>query len=153
MNKTIMNIAAVNVIAWYTQDGTQEKLKKLPLKMQWVIRKNMRVLEPLSKEFTDFRDELVQKRNDEWFVEDNGKCEKVTKDDQELLKIKEEYMDEFKEYEDSLNQQLNEIAIEENDVDLIPIILDDFVEAADAANSGIDIDDLDMLSVFEEEIA
>lgn len=153
MNKTIMNIAAVNVIAWYTQDGTQEKLKKLPLKMQWVIRKNMRILEPLSKEFTDFRDELVQKRNDEWFVEDNGKCEKVTKDDQELLKIKEEYMDEFKEYEDSLNQQLNEIAIEENDVDLIPIILDDFVEAADAANSGIDIDDLDMLSVFEEEIA
>ncbi len=154
MKKTIINIAAVNVISWYNNDATQTKLKKLPLKMQWTMRKNMKALEPLAKEFGDFRDELIQKRNEEWFVEGNGKCEKVTRKDengvdQELLQILPECQDEFAEYEQELNVQLSEIAAEENTVEITPIDLEQFVDVADEYNTGIDMDDLDIISVFE----
>lgn len=154
MKKTIVNIAAVNVISWYNNAETQTKLKKLPLKMQWTLRKNMKAIEPLSKEFGDFRDELVQKRNEEWFVEGNDKCEKVTQQDengqdQEMLKIKEEYIEEFQQYEQDLNKQLEEIMVEENEFEYTPIDLEEFIDMADAADSGIDMDDVDVVSVFE----
>ena len=154
MKKNIINIAAVNVISWYNNDDTRAKLKTLPLKMQWTLRKNMKALEPLAKEFGDFRDELVQKRNDEWFTEGNGKCEKFTQPDadgneQEMLRIKDEFMDDFRAYDEDLNRQLNEIMSEGNDIEYTPIDLEEFVEMADAANSGIDMDDIDIISIFE----
>ena len=154
MKKTIMNIAAVNVISWYNNDDTRAKLKKLPLTTQWTMRKNMRALEPLAKEFGDFRDELVQKRNEEWFVEGNGKCEKVTREvdgqEQELLQILPDLQEEFAQYEQELNVQLNEIMVEENEVEITPIDLEEFVEMADEYKTGIDMDDLDIISVFEK---
>ena len=154
MKKTVINIAAVNVISWYNNEDTQAKLKKLPLKMQWNIRKNMKALEPLAKEFGDFRDELIQKRNAEWFVEDNGKCEKVMQPDengqeQEMLKIKDEFIEDFQAYENDLNQQLVEIMNEGNEVDFVPIDLEAFVDMADAADAGVDMDDVDVISIFE----
>lgn len=157
MKKNIMNIAAVNELNWYMNEATKEKMSKLPLKVQWTIRKNMKVLEPLSQNFTDFRDELIQKRNNEWFEEGNGKCERSTQkdadgNDQEVLKILDEYMDEYREYENDMNRQLNDILVETNEVSLFPINIEEFVEIADQYDTGIDLDDIDMLSMFEEEI-
>lgn len=154
MEKKIMTLAAVNVMSWYNNDGTRDKLKKMPLKMQWALRKNMKAIEPLSKDFGDFRDELIAKRNEEWFSEDNGKCERITQEDesgqeQEMLKVKDEFLDDFKAYEDELNKQLNEIMQEENTVEYTPIDLEEFVEAADENDAGIDIDDMDIISIFE----
>ena len=90
------NIAAINLIQWYTENETQKRLASLPLKIQWTLRKNMKALEPIATDFNEFRDELNKKRNAEWFVEDNGKCDKTTDDNgEEVLKIKDEYLEEF----------------------------------------------------------
>ena len=81
-------------------------------------------------------DELTQKN-------ENG-------EDVEMLRITEEYMDEYKKYEDDLNSQLEDILKEVNEVKYTPIDLDDFIEKADGTD--ITMDDVDMISMFEEEI-
>lgn len=153
MTKDIQVIVCVNEIAYYNKEETKEKFGKLPLKTQWIIRKNMKELEKYSKEFEAFRDDLILKRNQEWFVDGNGKCEKYTQknengEDVEMLRIVEEYMEEYNEYEAKMNQELQEILIESNEVTFTPINLDDFIEQAEG--TGITMDDVDMISLFEE---
>lgn len=153
MTKNIQVIACVNEIAYYNNEETKEKFNKLPLKTQWTIRKNMKELEKYSQEFESFRNDLITKRNEEWFVEGNGKCEKYTQknengEDIEMLRIVPEYMDEYNEYETKMNLELQEILKETNEVTFTGINLDDFIEQADG--TGITMDDVDMISLFEE---
>lgn len=148
MKIKITNIIAVSEINWY---NNQDELKNLPLKTQWAIRKNMKVLEPISKEFMNFRQELEEKKTNEWFVEGNGKCKKTTDDEgNEVLQILDEYMDEFTAYNDSLNQQINEIAFEEVEVEVDGIDLDEIVNYIDENDLKLNMDDIDMLSIFEK---
>ena len=148
MKIKITNIIAVSEINWY---NNQDELKNLPLKTQWAIRKNMKVLEPISKEFMNFRQELEEKKTNEWFVEGNGKCKKTTDDEgNEVLQILDEYMDEFTAYNDSLNQQINEIAFEVVEVEIDGIDLDEIVNYIDENDLKLNMDDIDMLSIFEK---
>lgn len=149
MQLKITNIIAVSTLEWYNQKT--EELKKLPLKTQWTIRKNMKILEPISQEFMNFRQELEEKKTSEWFVEGNGKCEKKTDEDgNEILKILDEYMDEFMSYNNDINQQINEIAFEEVEVEVNEIDLEDLVNYIDENKIDLDMDDIDMLSIFEK---
>lgn len=153
MKKNIMTVHAVNFMTYYNNEDTKKKLSSLPLKMQWTIRKNVRELSKISQEFEDFRNDLIQKRNDEWFVEGNGKCEKYTQknangEDVEMLKITKEYMDDYKKYEDNLNAQLEDILKEINEIDYTPIDIDDFIDKAEGTD--ITMDDVDMISIFEK---
>lgn len=153
MKKNIMTVNAVNFMTYYNSENTKNKLSSLPLKMQWTIRKNVRELSKISQEFEDFRNDLIQKRNDEWFVEGNGKCEKYTQknangEDVEMLKITKEYMDDYKKYEDNLNAQLEDILKEINEIDYTPIDMDDFIDKAEGTD--ITMDDVDMISIFEK---
>ena len=148
MKIKITNIIAVSEINWY---NNQDELKNLPLKTQWAIRKNMKVLEPISKEFMNFRQELEEKKTNEWFVEGNGKCKKITDDEgNEILQILDEYMDEFTAYNDSLNQQINEIAFEEVEVEVDGIDLDEIVNYIDENDLKLNMDDIEMLSIYEK---
>lgn len=149
MQIKITNIIAVSELEWY--NSKVEELKKLPLKTQWTIRKNMKVLEPISQEFMIFRQELEEKKTSEWFVEGNGKCEKKTDDEgNEMLQILDEYMDEFLKYNNDLNKQINEIAFEEVEVEIEEINLEDIVNYVDGKDIELNMDDIDMLSIFEK---
>lgn len=152
MKKNIMMIQAVNFVSYYNNEETKKRLSSLPLKLQWTIRKNVKEISKLSKEFEDFRAELIQKRNEEWFVEGNGKCEKFTEktpngEEREMLRITNEYIDEYKIYENGINAQLEDILKETNEINYTPIDLDDFVEQAEGTD--ITMDDIDMISMFE----
>ena len=148
MKITISNILAVSEIEWY--NNKQEILKSLPLKTQWTIRKNMKALESFSQEFLKFRQELEEQKTNEWFVEGNGKCEKTTDEEgNEILKILEDKMDEFVAYNNKLNQQINEIAFEEIEVEITPIDLEEIVDIIDKEKLELNMDDIDMLSIFE----
>lgn len=152
--KNIMTIQAVNFMAYYNREETKTRFSSLPLKIQWTLRKNAKELDKCAKDFEEFRNDLITKRNEDWFVEGNGKCEKYTQknengEDVEMLRITEEYMDEYKKYEDNLNSQLEDILREMNEITYTPIDLDDFVEKAEGTD--ITMDDVDMISMFEEE--
>ena len=149
MKIKISNILAVSEIEWYNQK--QDLLKNLPLKTQWTIRKNMKALESFAQDFLNFRQELEEQKNNEWFVEGNGKCEKTTDEDgNEILKILEDKMEEFTAYNDKLNQQINEIAFEEIEVEVTPIDLDSIISIIDEQKLEFNMDDMDMLSLFED---
>lgn len=148
MKITISNILAVSEIEWYNKQ--QEALKKLPLKTQWSIRKNMKALESFSQEFLNFRQDLEEQKTKEWFVEGNGKCEKTTDEDgNEILQILEDYMEDFLAYNNKLNQQINDIAFEEIEVEITPIDLEEIVDIIDKEKIELNMDDIDMLSIFE----
>lgn len=149
MKIKVSNILTVSEIEWYNKK--QEVLQALPLKTQWNIRKNVKALEGFAQDFLNFRQELEEKRTKEWFVEGNGKCEKTTDENgNEVLKILEEYMEEFTSYNDKLNQQINEIAFEEIEVEVTPIDLDAIVNIIDEEKLELNMEDIDMLSIFEE---
>ena len=146
MKTTIQNIVAINLIQWYKDSSTYERLSSLPLKIQWVLRKNMKVLEPISNTFNEFKDDLTKKRNEVWFVEGNGRCEKTTDDNgEEILKIKEECLEDFYKYDEELNKQIKEIVEEETEVDLQPMDIEELLELD---NIDLNIDDLEMLNAF-----
>lgn len=152
MKKTIQNIVAINVNAWYENQDTQTKLKFFPLKLQWRIHKNIKPMEEIAKDFQKLKSELEQERINEWFTEGNKKCEKkIQEDGSEVLQIKDECLKEFREYENKLNTQLEEVVQEEVDIEFTPISLEEIIEISDETHAGIDMDDLDILSIFEEE--
>jgi len=149
MKIKISNILAVSEIEWYNKK--QDLLKNFPLRTQWLIRKNMKALESFAQEFLNFRQELEEQKTKEWFTEGNGKCERTTDEDgNEILKILEDKMDDFTAYNDKLNQQINEIAFEEVEVEVTPIDLDIIVNISDEQQLDFNMDDIDMLSLFEE---
>ena len=97
MEKTIQTIVAINTVQWYSE--AKERLATLPLKDQWAVFKNIKTLQPYYTDFENFKAELTQKRAADWFVEDNGKCEKVTDEEgKEVLKVKDEYLEDFYKY-------------------------------------------------------
>ena len=148
MKTEIKNIVAINEIMWYNRPETKEKLEELPLKIQWTLRKNMKVLEPIVQNFNEFKESLAEQRNKKWFVEDNGKCEKIEEDGQELLKIKEEYIEEFNKYDNELNLQIRDIVMETTEVDLSKIDeIENFIDEL-SDDTKLTIEDLEMLEIF-----
>ena len=59
-------------------------------------------------------------------------------------------MDEFTAYNDNLNQQINEIAFEEVEIEVDGIDLDEIVNYIDENDLKLNMDDIDMLSIFEK---
>lgn len=143
-------IEVINLMNWYQNDDTQNRLSTLPLKIQWTLRKNIKLLEPIFNNFNDFRNELIQKRNEEWFVEGNGKCEKIKENDEEMLRVKDEFIDEFHKSDNKLNEQIKEIINEENDLDFSLIDIDKLVDSIenDEENCKINISDLEMFELI-----
>lgn len=139
-------IDVIDIMFWYQDENTKERLTTLPLKTQWILRKNIKLLEPIYNNFIEFRDELIKKRNEKWFVQDNGKCDIVEEEGESILRIKEEYMEEFTKYEDELNSQIAEIIEEDNDIEkLMPIDVDTLIETVDENENKLEIKDLEAL--------
>ena len=155
MEIAVYNVTVMNILSWYNKEETRKKLNNLPLKLQWTIRKNMRAIEGAAKAFGEFREDLMRKRDEEWFTEGNGKCEKTMLTDadgneREGFKILDEYQDALKAYEDDINHQLSEIALEKNTFEVIPLNFDELVEIADECGADLNMDDIDVLSPFED---
>lgn len=138
-------IDAITIVEWYVKEETQKRLQTLPIKEQWVIRKNLKALESIVQNFNNFRNDLAQKRNEEWFNEKDGKCYK-TKTDQgkDVLQIKDEYKDDLKAYDDKVNTEIFNILEENIDTNLTAINIDNLIEAVDN-NCKIELIDLEML--------
>ena len=65
-----------------------------------------------------------------------------------MRKIKDEYMEEYQKTVGELNGKLNEIAYEDNEVDIATIDFDTFIDGL-PDESKIDFDDITMLSFMD----
>ena len=148
--KEVYLVIALNEITWYAKDDVRERLGKLPLSYQYTIRKNMKPLSKMCEDFNSFKSEQEQILRDQWFDDEHSE-NTTTKDDQgneiPARKIKEKYFAEYEKEVKNLNTQLEKLLAETDEVQFNAINLDDLVEAA--GDNSINMDDLDMISLFE----
>ena len=67
----------------------------------------------------------------------------------DALKIKDEYLQEYQNKINELNNKLNELAMTKESLDLDPIDIDKEMDRLDT-DCNLNMDDLDILSVFEQ---
>lgn len=151
-NKDIYLVVALNEVAWYNKEDTKERLKNLPLSYQYTLRKNMKPLMRMTEDFNTFKTEKEQALRDKWFDEEHSEPTTMKDDNGETIdarKIKEEYLVAYEDEVKTLNSQLEKLLSETDEITYSPINLDSLVEVA--GDDTITMDDVDMISIFEEE--
>ena len=153
MKKEFYNIEVVNVVAAINLlTANEAKAKELPIKIRWALKKNMAILSPVAKNFEDFRNELVQELQGEYFTEEKSHTITVDKEDgtqEEGLQINDEFLDEYNEKVRELNQKLNELLSERNEYEIATVDMDAFVESL-ADDTALEFDDIEILSFMGE---
>lgn len=164
VRKSFSTLECLNIYVFLNQfTADTEKMDCLPLKFKWNLSKNLKKLTPIAQEYEEFRNKELQKLQSEWFDEEHsdeimqpkigadGKPE-VDETGAEVTeaarKIKDEYMDEYREAVDELNNKLNEIVMEQNKVELSCVDFDEFVDSL-PDDTKLDIQDLTMLSFMD----
>ena len=137
MGKTITmkTIDALNLLYWVESEESFWNKTKLPIKLQWDMKKNIDTLSEIRNTYNEFYGKIQQKYSDDKYskevTQENGQVERVVKD---------EFISEF-------NNELNDILVTDNEVRIRQFNIEDF--------GSVDIDkkDMDMLSFFitEEE--
>ena len=154
--KNVYLVVAINECAWYGKEDVKERLKKLPLTIQYVIKKNMKPLQEMEADFQQFRDEQEMKLKEKWFDDEHSVTTKVKQPgpdgkEQEVdgRQIKDEFLKDYQADVLNLNKQLEGLLTQTDEVKYTPINLDYLVETA--GDDSITIDDVDMISLFSEE--
>lgn len=151
--KELMVAECVNVSAWYKNvRENSTKLNGLSVKTLWSLKKNMKKIDEISNNFTEFRNSLEDKLKADYFNDEKSEPSKfLNENGQEVegLKVKDEYLNEYQEELNSLNNQINDLLISKEEIVLNAIDIESEIE--NMSSSEITMDDLDMLSVFENE--
>lgn len=162
MKKIFKNIEVLNIVA-YVNKMSKEKADELPLKFRWNLKKNMDKLRPIAESYETFRNERIQELQREWFNEEKSEEFMQTKIDESgnpiidadgnevtepMRKIKDEFLEDYRKVVDELNSKLNEIAYEDNEVEIATVDFDAFIDNL-SDESKIDFDDVTMLSFMD----
>lgn len=149
--KTIPVMAAVNEVAWYSQE--RDQLTALSVKARWNLKKNMKELEKLSTMFDELRNSLDQELRDKYATDEKSVDTEIVGADgtkQPGRRVKDEYLDEYQKEVEEMNQKINELLANTEEVELYVIDMDAEVERM---SDDADISDtaMDMLSLFMDE--
>ena len=162
MKKNFKNIEVLNIVA-YINRMPKEKADELPLKFRWNMKKNMDKLRPIAESYETFRDEQIRELQAKWFDEEHSEefvQTKIGNDGKPILdndgnevtepmrKVKEEFMADYTTNVNEINMKLNEIAYEDNEVEIATIDFDAFIDSL-PEESLIDFDDITMLSFMD----
>lgn len=165
LKKQFSCLEILNIVAFANQfTADSEKMDCLPLKFKWNLTKNMKKLAPIAQEYESFRDAQLASLQTKYFdsehsdeivqpkLNDNGEPELDEEGNQltePARKVKEEFMNEYRDAVNQLNEKLNEIVMERNTFELSCIDFDEFVESL-PDDTKLDIQDLNMLSFMDE---
>lgn len=150
MKKEFYNIEVVNVVSALNQIlGNSEKVKELPIKFRWALKKNLAVLNPTVRNFEEFRQELIKELQDEYFNEEKSHIEKNEETGEELRKVNDEFMDEYEKKVNELNTKLQELLGEKAEYDISTVDMDAFVEGL-SDDTALEFDDIEIFSFMEE---
>ena len=164
MKKELFLIEAINITSFYN-NMDEEKKNALPLKVYYGLKKVVNKLQGDVKQFEEVRDEEIKKIRDIYFSEEKSEetaIPRVDENGEPVLdengnqltdtgrKVKDEYIDEYKIAMDTLNEKLQEIAMEKNTYEYNWVDIGEMVENLpdDTPLERSDIDILD--AIFEE---
>lgn len=152
MQKTFSTLEILNICGWYKQIREKEDkpLNDLPLKVQWDLKKNINAMGSIADDFL-----ALQKENEDelksHYVDDEHSFESVDEEGNPVRKIKDEYLADFQAAVTEMNKKLTDILEETNDIEIKPIDVDAVVESLGDNEAKLTVDDLEILSVFNED--
>lgn len=163
IKRTLMLIEARNVINWFNS-FQEEKIKELPIKIQWNLLSGVKELQPVVGKFEDFKKRLETDLQNEYFGNDeksedfereqkNENGDIIYGDDEKpvienLRKIKDDYVEEYKNKVNELNAEINKLLIETTTYNFKEINLDDVVDSL-REDTKINLDDISMMSFID----
>ena len=129
IKKTITNFDIVNYLAWINFEEGFWATEKLPIKLQWNMKKNIITLQKIKEDYDEFYKKIQEKYSTDEFSEEKEQ------DGQVVRIVKDEFIPEF-------NNEINDLLLIENEVEIIQFDIEDF------GNIDIQKPDMDMLSLF-----
>lgn len=152
MTKELLVMECININGWYNQARQAKKLDGLSIKTLWALRKNMKKIAETADSFNEFKTTMEKELTDAYFNDEKSEETTVKNENgQEVSarKIKEEYFNEYQKSIDEINQKLNDLALTKESFDFSPIDIESEIERI-GGDCNLNMDDLDILSVFEE---
>ena len=130
---TLKTFDALNLLYWVESEDGFWNNTKLPIKLQWDMKKNINAFSEIRNTYNDFYRKVQQKYSDDKYSK-----EVTTENGQVDRMVKEEFISEY-------NKELNDILSTDNEVKIRQFNIEDF--------GSVDIDkkDMDMLSFFISE--
>ena len=153
MTKELLVMECININGWYNQiRADKNKLNGLSVSTLWALRKNMKKIAETVDSFNELKASLENELQEEFFNDE--KSEEVTVkgengEDTPARKVKDEYFNDYQKKINELNGKLNELAITKESYDFASINMDKEIERLNV-DCNLDMDDLDMLSIFEQ---
>jgi len=149
MKKEFYNIEVVNVVAAINQIlGDSEKAKDLPIKFRWALKKNIAALTPTVKNFEEFRQELIEELQKEYFNEEKSHVDK-DENGNEIRKVNDEFIEEYNNKVSELNEKLQELLAEKNEYEISTVDMDEFVNGL-SSDTALEFNDIEIFSFMEE---
>lgn len=153
MTKELLVMECININGWYNQvRADKNKLNGLSVPTLWALRKNMKKIAETVDSFNELKASLENELQEEFFNDE--KSEETTVkgengEDTPARKVKDEYFSDYQKKINELNGKLNELAITKESYEFTPIDMDKEMERLNI-DCNLDMDDLDMLSIFEQ---
>ena len=152
MTKELLVMECININGWYNKvRADKNKLNGLSVSTLWALRKNMKKITETVDSFNELKASLEKELQEEFFNDEKSE-ETVVKgnngEDTPARKVKDEYFNAYQNKIKELNGKLNELAITKESFDFTPINMEKEIERLNA-DCNLNMDDLDMLSVFE----
>lgn len=153
MTKELLVMECININGWYNKvRADKNKLKGLSVSTLWALRKNMKKIAETVDFFNELKSSLENELQEEFF--NNEKSEEIMVKDENgedtpARKVKDEYFMEYQNKINELNEKLNELAITKESYEFTPIDMEKEIERLNI-DCNLDMDDLDMLSIFEQ---
>lgn len=152
MKREFYNIKIVNLFPAINRVlEDKEKTKDLPIKFRWTLKKNLQALSPTVVSFNEFKQELIDELQNEYFNEEKSHEETLETDEgtQKFLKVNDEYMEEYKVKVEELNEKLRELLDEKNEYEISTVDLDDFVDNL-PDDTALKFEDIELFSFMGE---
>ena len=153
MTKKLLVMECININGWYNKiRADKNKLNGLSVSTLWALSKNMKKIAETVDFFNELKASLENELQEEFFNDE--KSEEVTVkgengEDTPARKVKNEYFNDSQKQINELNRKLNELAITKESYDFTSIDMDKEIERLNI-DCNLDMDDLDMLSIFEQ---
>lgn len=153
MVKKLKVIECIGVKQWYDQARAEKKFDNLTVSTLWALRKNIKPIIDIVNNFNDFKSGLEEELQAEYFTEE--KSQVVTIKDQNgqdmpARKVKNEFLLEYQEKVTEINEKLKEIVDNIEQLTFSAIDMNKEIERL-GSSCALNMDDLDILSIFEED--
>lgn len=149
------------IIKWFN-DFREDRIKTLPIKTQWDLLSNIKLLEPSVEKFEEFREGLLKDLQDEFFGEEKSVKNKIPQRDANGNKIldedgnpiledgrtvKPEFMGEYREKIEEINKSIVEVLSEESEYDFKELDVDQIIERL-PNDTKVELSDIEMISLI-----